>query len=268
MIGLGAALAAVAVAALMVAIRPVSGVARRLDRVAPHARGGGVLRWRAVPDMQLRHAGLHLDPDRLFGLKIACALCGALAAALVGLLAPTGALVVVAAAYAGFIAPTAMVERRAGERRAAAEREVAVLVERLEALVAAGRPPETALALLARRPTGAVILDDVLRRTAQAYALGAPLFRTLAAHARAEGLAACAAVADDLERARDLGAGSMPVIHERRASLRGAQRARSLEAAAQVEGKLMLILVLCYLPALVLLVVVPLFVGLLEGIRL
>jgi len=33
-----------------------------------------------------------------------------------------------------------------------------------------------------------------------------------------------------------------------------------------VEGRLMLVLVLCYLPALFLLVVIPLFIGLLDGL--
>lgn len=234
--------------------------------MAPAAGRDPLWRWRAVPETQLRHAGLAIDPDRFLGLKIASALGAALAASTASLLVPIGPAVAVLAAYAGFVAPSVIVDHRAATRRAAAEREVAVLVERLEALVAAGRPPETALALLVRRPTGAALLDGTLGRTAEAYALGAPLFRTLAAHARADGLATCVAVAEELERARDLGTASIGVIRDRRASGRAAQRARSLEAAAQVEGKLMLTLVLCYLPALVLLVVIPLFLGLLEGL--
>jgi len=223
-------------------------------------------RWRPLPDLQLRQAGLALDPDRFLALKIASTLVGALLASILALVAPIGPVIVALAAYAGFIVPSVIVDHRATSRRTAAEAEVSILVERLEALVAAGRPPETALASLARRSTGAALLDGVLRRTADAYALGAPLFRTLAAEARSEGLLTCASVADDLERARDLGTGTIGVIRERRSSLRAAERARSLEAAAQVDAKLMLVLVLCYLPALVLLVVVPLFIGLLEGL--
>src|SRR5207302_851422 len=48
--------------------------------------------------------------------------------------------------------------------------------------------------------------------------------------------------------------------------LRASERARALDAAGRVEGRLMLVLVLCYLPALMLLVVIPLFVGLLDGL--
>jgi tight adherence protein C len=262
---IGAALAAVSVTALLVALRPTSTVARRLELIAP-AHRRRIPGWVAVPEIQLRHAGFVGDPGLFVTLKVASALACAVSAALATLLVPLGPAMPAVAAYVGFIAPTLVVDRRASARRADAEREVTVLVERLEALAAAGRPPETALAALVQRPTGAEILDGALRRTADAYALGAPLFRTLASAAREDGLVCLAAVADDLERARDLGAGSIGVIRERRGSLRAAERARTLEAAAQVEGKLMLILVLCYLPALVLLVIAPLFLGLLEGL--
>jgi pilus assembly protein TadC len=263
-IGLGAILTASAVALFVVAVRPADLVSRRLELVAPARPAPS--RWRGVPQAQLRDAGLAIDPDRFLVVKIAMALTAVVASIATTLLVPVGPAVVALAGYAGFIAPSIVVDGRASRRRAAAEKQTTVLVERLEALVVAGRPPESALASLIRRATGSGLLDRTLRRTEGAYALGAPLFRTLAANAREDGLATCAALADDLERARDLGAGSIGVLRERRATLRAAERARSLEAAAQVEGKLMLILVLCYLPALVLLVVIPLFLGLLEGL--
>jgi len=56
------------------------------------------------------------------------------------------------------------------------------------------------------------------------------------------------------------------VIRDARDAARAAERAASIEAAAKVEGKLMLTLVLCYFPALMLLVVVPLFLTLLNGL--
>jgi len=56
------------------------------------------------------------------------------------------------------------------------------------------------------------------------------------------------------------------VIRDPRDVARAAARTEALEAAAQVEGKLMLTLVLCHLPALMLLVVIPLFLTLLDGL--
>ncbi len=265
MILIGPALAAIAVASLALSLRRVSAVGRRLQLLAP-IEGRSRVAWHTVDELDLRHAGLGLGPDGLLALRGACGLGCGIAASVASLVLPIGPLIVVAAAYAGALAPAVFVEHRARARRARAENATVALVERLEALVAAGRPPETALALLLRRPTGSLLLDGVLARAAEAHLLGAPIFRTLAAHAREDALSTCALVADDLERARDLGTGSLAVVRERRRSLRAAERARLLESASQVEGKLMLVLVLCYLPALVLLVVIPLFIGLLEGL--
>lgn len=264
MIVAGAALAGLAVAALLLSTRSADRVGRRLEIIAPAARPRS--RWRSVAETDVRHAGLGIGADRVGALKLASALAAALGGAALSFVLPVGPLVIGAAAYGGFVAPSLWVEARAAGRRRDADRAVAVLVERVHALVSAGRPPETALAILMTRPTGSVLLDASLSRAANAYALGAPIFRTLAAHARDDGLATCVAFAEELDRARDLGRGSLSVIRERRDALRAAERARSIEAASGVEGKLMLVLVLCYLPALVVLVVIPLFIGLLEGL--
>lgn len=262
---LGAALAGVAASAICLALRSPSGVGRRLDLIAPR-RSRGRTRWQAVSERDLRHAGIPISPDRFLALKLCACLASTLVTALAALFASIGPLLVLGAAYVGWVAPSLVVAARAGRRRTEADRAAIVLVERLDALVSAGRPPETALARILALPTGAPVLDRTLRLVNDAYVLGAPLFRTLSYHARLEGLEACAALADDLERARDLGSASAAILRERRSSLRAAERARSLEAASQVEGKLMLVLALCYLPALMLLVVIPLFMSLLDGL--
>jgi tight adherence protein C len=176
------------------------------------------------------------------------------------------AMLAAALAYAGFVAPSIAIERRARSRRRDAERALGPLLERVEALVSAGRPIETAIVALARIPTSSAVLDDALHRAADGYALGAPLFAGLAAAARAEGVGGLAALANALERSRGLGRGSLAVIRDARDAARASERAASIEAASKVEGKLMLTLVLCYLPALMLLVVVPLFLTLMAGL--
>jgi hypothetical protein len=110
------------------------------------------------------------------------------------------------------------------------------------------------------------MIDEAMAAALRSYALGAPLFPALAREAAAVGLPALAGIANDLERARDLGRGALVVLSDHRDRLRGAVRAKSLDAAGRVEGRLMLVLVLCYLPALMLLVVIPLFLGLLDGL--
>jgi Flp pilus assembly protein TadB len=173
---------------------------------------------------------------------------------------------VLAAAYGGFVLPTVLVERATARRRAAADGALVSLIEWTEALVASGRPVETALLAVAAQGLGAPLVDDVLASASRSYALGAPLFPSLAREADRAGLAGLVVMATELERARDLGRGALTVLRDERERLRASERARSLDAAGQVEGKLMLVLVLCYLPALMLLVVIPLFVGILEGL--
>ena len=216
----------------------------------------------------LAQAGLPVTGEALVAAKIVGALAATLFVALASLVVPLGPAPLAAGAWVGFVAPSLLVEQRARARRDAAERRVGPLVEWLEALVAAGRPAEAALAALAVRGAGAAVLDGALRTAASAYALGAPLFGAVAAEARAAGLPTLAGLATDLERSRELGRGTIVCLREQRDALRARERARGLDAASRVEGRLMLVLVLCYLPALMLLVVVPLFAGLLRGLDL
>jgi pilus assembly protein TadC len=264
MIALGALCVLVAVSATIHAFHGDSAVQRRLALLVPptDARPSS----RTVGDRDLRqaelfHLGSQLRMSKGIGLAAGAAVGAGVGAAL-GAAIPAA----IGIAYAGWIAPSLAVERRAKVRRRRAEEAVGPFLERLEALAAAGRPVETAVVALARVPTASRLFDTTLRRAADAYVLGAPLFRALSAAAGTEGIASLGALAGSLERARDLGRGSIAVIRDARDSARAAERAAALEASSQVEGKLMLTLVLCYLPALMLLVVIPLFLTLLDGL--
>lgn len=204
--------------------------------------------------------------EHFVAVKIVVALACALLASVVALLVPIGALLVLAAAYAGFVAPTLVVQRRAADRRQDAERAVTDFVERTHALVSCGRPPDSAVIAVSRRGTGAPLVDEVLLRVADLYTLGAPLYVSLIREAKEAGLPSLGQLAERLERSRELGQGSVRVLEDLRDELRSAARERSLASASQVEGKMTVILTLCYLPALALLVVVPLFVTLLAGL--
>jgi Flp pilus assembly protein TadB len=253
----------VAVAAL--ACRPRSAVGRRLAQLAPRAGTPRLVRS-ALVTRDLAQSGLAWTEGDLIRGKILGALVGAALGAAVGLVAPVGPVVVVAGGYAGFILPTIRVDREAARRRSAAAHALVTLVEWVEALVASGRPIETAFVAVAERGVGAGLIDTALAAAARSYALGAPLFPAVAREAGTVGLPGLAAIASDLERARDLGRGALVVLRDHRDRLRASERAGSLDAAGRVEGRLMLVLVLCYLPALMLLVVIPLFLGLLDGL--
>jgi Flp pilus assembly protein TadB len=237
----------------------------RLAQVAPRAHAPRFVRSFLVA-RDLTQSGLGWSEGDLVRAKILAALSGGALAAAISVLAPIGPLAVLAAAYAGFILPTLRVDRAAAHRRSEAEHALVTLVEWAEALVASGRPIEAAFVAIAERGVGGRLIDGAVADAARSYALGAPLFPALAREATIGGLPALAAVANDLERARDLGRGTLIVLRDHRDRLRASERAKSLDTAGRVEGRLMLVLVLCYLPALMLLVVIPLFLGLLDGL--
>jgi Flp pilus assembly protein TadB len=264
----GAIAAAAGVVLLILAATPRSRVVALLNALRPPSAGNlrrlrGV---RVIAGATLRASGFPIAIEQLVAAKIALALVGALLAAVAALLVPIGPLVVAAAAYGGFIVPSIVVERRAALRRREAERATASFVEWTHALVSSGRPVDSAVITLARRGTGTPLVDEVLTRVADLYTLGAPLQVSLIRESNDAALASLARLAERLERARELGLGSISVLEDSREELRSAARERLLQSASEVEGKMTLILTLCYLPALALLVVIPLFVTLLAGL--
>jgi Flp pilus assembly protein TadB len=243
-------------------------VAARLNALRPPGiRTFSRLRgFELIAPATLRASGFAIASEQVAAVKIALALAGGLLAAVIALVVPIGPVVVIAAAYGGFILPSIVVERQAARRRREAEGAIGLLVEWTHALVLSGRPVDSALMALARRRTGAPLVDEVLARVSDLYTLGAPLHVSLIRESREATLASLTRLAERLERSRDLGLGSVGVLEDVREELRGAARDRLLQSASQVEGKMTLILTLCYLPALALLVLVPLFVTLLAGL--
>lgn len=264
----GAAAAAVCAALLIIAAAPRSPVAARLNALRPSSVElfAGLQKFRLITPATLDASGFDISIEQLVAAKIAVGMVGALLAAVVALVVPIGAPVIVAAAYVGFIVPSMVVERRAAHRRRQAEGAIGSFVEWTHALVISGRPVDSAVVALARRGVGAPLVDNVLARVADLYTLGAPLHVSLMRESSAAALPSLTRLAERLERSRELGQGSVTVLESTREELRSSARDRLVQAASQVEGKMTLILTLCYLPALALLVIVPLFVTLLAGL--
>jgi pilus assembly protein TadC len=265
---MGTGAAAACVVLVILAAAPRSRVAARLDALRPSSTNAfaAFRGFQLIAPATLRASGFAISIEQLVAAKMAFALVGALLTALIAFLAPIGALVIVATAYVGFILPSIVVERRAALRRREAETATASFVEWAHALVVSGRPVDSALVALARRGTGAPLVDEVLTRAADLYTLGAPLHISLIRESKEAGLASLTRVVERLEHARELALGSVSVLEDSREELRSAARERLLQSASEVEGKMTLILTLCYLPALALLVIIPLFVTLLAGL--
>lgn len=253
MIFVGALAAATSAAALVLALRGASTIERRL---------------RAVGNAAAPRIVGRLVRDPLGASKVAAALGGALIGCVASALWSLGPMPVIVPAYVGYVLPSLVVERRAARRRSDAEHAVVTLVEWLHAVVASGRPIETALASVATRSSGSgsASLDGALAHALRDYTLGVPMHAALTRHGGALGVRGLVELASRIERARDLGRGVLPLLQDLRDELRAEERARGLSAASHVEGKLTLVLTLCYLPALALLVMIPLFLTLLAGL--
>ena len=249
MIVAGAFATGVSVACLIIAARRPSDVERWIQRL-------GVAR---VPRIAAR-------TDTLVVARITAGACGGLAGAAVAWWLGTGPVPIPVAAYVGALLPVVAARRREAARQNEAAHGVVTLVEGVCALVAAGRPVENAFLTIASRGTTSTLLDAVLAQTTNDYTLGVSLHRALTRAAAGSRIASLGELAARLEQARELGRGAGALLADLRDDLRAAERARALRAAAGVEGKLMLVVTLCYLPALALLVIVPLFVTLLAGL--
>jgi len=249
-IPLGTVAATVAVCCAALALRPSSSIERRMSFLgAPRSRRLVVVaRDRAVV-------------ARIVGCA-AGAMAGAGASWALGIMP----LPVIAGAYLGCVAPAVIAERRAVARTRDAEQAMVTLVEWLCALVAAGRPVESALARAVSQEMASELLNAALTQARRDYTLGVPLHAAISRAATTHGIPSLRELARRLERARELGRGAGPLLQDLRDDLRSAQRARLLRSASSVEGQLTLVVTLCYLPALALLVIVPLFVTLLAGL--
>lgn len=261
---IGALAAAIAAACAVLATRRSSDVERRLRQVGAGARHRPVAHAiaRLVPT---RGADGQSD-DALVLAKVGAALTGAAVGVVVAATTGWSAIVPAVLAYAGFVAPSIVAERQEAHARGEAARAAVSLVEWLHALVASGRPVESAIERVAGHPTGSRLLDGCLAGVRRDYTLGVPLHVALARIGAEARVPPLVELADRVERSRDLGRGVLGLLEDLRDELRATERAAALERASHVEGKLTLVLTLCYLPALALLVIIPLFLTLLSGL--
>lgn len=264
MIALGALSAAVAACCVVLATRTASGVERALRSVsAPVERHGWVGLVRRGIGATSRDGS---RSDRVLGMRLAGAIVGCLCGIVLAVATGWGPILIVVTTYAGAITPSLLEDRRAARERHEASRAVVWVVEWIHALVASGRPIEPAIVAVASHGTRSARLDACLAAISRDYTLGVPMHAALARNGREWEISAIADLAMRIERSRDLGRGVSNLVQDLRDELRASERARSLEMASQVEGKLTLVLTLCYLPALALLVIIPLFLTLLSGL--
>lgn len=246
---------AVLLAALAANPRAASGIARRIRRpwgaVSPEGRRRP---WGAAsPEGRRRPKGA-ASPEgrRLLGAVVALTAAVTVAAPRLAVLPLVGA--------AATLAAIRLPARRAAARRRAAQVEAApAVLDLLGAGLLAGLNPHLAVLRVAERAPDA--LRDELALAASVVRLGGTPGAALRAAADRAGVEELRAAAGALEAAERWGAPPAEALAARAAALRGRARLRAEADAGRAAVRLAFPLVFCFLPAFVLLTVVPTVAG-------
>jgi tight adherence protein C len=222
-------------------------------------------RW--VRRQEMVEAGIDPDvltPAEVTTLKLllaagAAAICLVMAPAVPGILFLTPALV-----WLAFVAPSIWIARRRARRRGLVMSELPDIVGLLRAFVNAEVPLEQALHLISRQlaeaDTGNVLAGE-LRRVLGDYGLGDTIETSLARMADRVGVEELRSLVAAIAQGKRLGTGMDVILRDQELLVRMAQRNRATAAASQVSTRLMGVLVGVYLPEFVILVMLPLFWG-------
>ena len=227
---------------------------------------------RLVTVQDLREAGLEaawITPRTVVATKLAL---GAGVGLALGLLTPWVPAMMVGAPIGGllgFVVPSLVIDGRRAARRARILAEVPDVIAELRGLIGAGMGVERALHVLVADDAsgaGSTALARELRRTMAAYGLGVPLSVALQEASDRLGAPEFEAFVLALKQARRLGAELDAVLDQQEAGLR-AQRQSAIdgEVSAQ-EAKAQLVIAVCFLPAFMLLIFIPMLLSIMQGL--
>lgn len=226
------------------------------------------LRPARVDQLFLIQSGI--DPDRFDGLELrALKVGGAVAATAVtiglGLGAPTFLALVPLAAWCGYLAPTWYLSAKRRARQDQIRRELPDLVGVVRSFITAGVSLERALHLISSQAADPRFEPNVLTLEVKAalgrYGLGATIEQALEDLAQRAGVDEVTLFVGSVLQGRRLGTGIDRLLRDQELLVRMAQRNRATAEASRVNTKLMGVLAAVYLPEFVVLIMIPLFWG-------
>jgi tight adherence protein C len=225
------------------------------------------VRTRGLTAQDLVEAGIDpevLTPAEVMTIKLLTAAGAATTALVVGSVAPGVLVLTPAAAWFAFVAPSIYISRRRIRRRAAILGELPDIVGLLRAFTNAQVPLEQALHLVSRQLAEADpdnLLASELRVALGDYGLGETIEASLGGMADRIGVEEVRTLVTGIAQGKRLGAGMEMILRDQELLVRMGQRNRASAAASQISTRLMGVLVGIYLPEFVILVMVPLFWG-------
>lgn len=210
-----------------------------------------------------------IDPEQLDGVQFrALKLAGALAGLVLGLLLAIvlggTALFIPLLAWAGYITPSRYLDHRRQRRKRSIQGELPEVVSMIRAFVVAGMPMERALHLISADAGAPGILKAEIRAALGRYGLGLTIEEALQQIGERTGTDDIALFVSALAQSKRIGSGLEQTLRDQELLVRMNQRNRSTAGAARVGTKLLGVLAGIYLPEFVILIMIPLFSGIIQ----
>jgi Flp pilus assembly protein TadB len=230
---------------------------------------GGRLHLRPgrIDPLYLIQAGL--EPDQIDGvelrvLRLMSASAGALVAGLLAILLSGAFMLVPLFAWAGYVAPARYLARRRRKRQDALQRELPQLISIVRAFTLAGMPLERTLHVLSANSQPDSLLRNEIQRALGRYGLGLTIEQALEEVGTRTGVDDIAMFVSAVAQSKRIGGDLDTTLRDQELMVRMNQRNRSTAQAAAVGTKLLAVLGGIYLPEFVILIVVPLFWGIMQ----
>jgi Flp pilus assembly protein TadB len=225
------------------------------------------LRPARIDPLFLVQAGL--EPDQIDGLelrvlRLMSAAAGALLAGLVAILLSGAFILVPLFGWIGYIAPARYLAARRHRRQEALQRELPQLISILRAFTMAGMPLERALHVLSSNGASNNLIQAELQRALGRYGLGLSIEQALEEVGLRTGVGDIAMFVSAVAQSKRIGSDLDATLRDQELMVRMNQRNRSTAQAAAVGTKLLAVLGGIYLPEFVILIVVPLFWGIMQ----
>jgi Flp pilus assembly protein TadB len=203
--------------------------------------------------------GVEFRMIRLLGCMSGVAIAGLLAALLSGSLA-----LIPLFGWAGYIAPVRVLAARRRRRQVALNRELPEVVSMIRAFTTAGMPLERTLHVLSANPQADGGLRREIRLALGRYGLGLSIEQALQEIGPRTGLDDVATFVAALGQSKRIGGGLDATLRDQELLVRVNQRNRATAQAAAVSTKLLAVLGGIYLPEFVVLIMIPLFWGIMQ----
>ena len=220
-----------------------------------------------IDPLYLIQAGL--DPEQLDGvefrlMRLMSGLAGAVIACLLAVFASGGLVLVPLLAWAGYVAPARVLAGRRRRRQDRVHRELPQLISMIRAFTVAGMPLERGLHLLSANTSPDSILKQEIRIALGRYGLGLSIEQALQEIGPRTGIDEVTTFVAALAQSKKAGRGLEATLRDQELMVRLTERNRATAQAASVSTKLLGVLGGIYLPEFVILIIIPLFWGIMQ----